>query len=86
MFILIPLIFVTLVFLGLKWVCDLLNLKFRVFVAAIGTGVVGYILAGAMIPHTDPQLWHYLIAPVIGGLVMGVGWVPSIRARLRTSV
>jgi uncharacterized membrane protein len=75
MIILIPLVFLALVFGVMKWVFTRMNSQSRLYLAAISAGWGGYGLVGVLVPHVDPQTWHYLTAPAFGGLVLVIGWV-----------
>jgi hypothetical protein len=74
MIVLIPLLLLATTFLALKWIWERFNLQARISIAAIGAGWTGYGMIGALVPHVDPQIWHYATAPAIGGFVLVLGW------------
>lgn len=80
MIILIPLLVAAFAFWALKWAWNHFNLPARLSATAVGAGWAGYGIIGALIPHTDPQLWHYASAPAVGILVLVLGWT-LINAR-----
>jgi hypothetical protein len=61
--------------LGLRWIFKQLSARSCLFIISAGLGWGGYGVLGTMIPHIDPQIWHYLSAPAIGGLALVVGWM-----------
>jgi hypothetical protein len=80
MIILVPLLVFALVLWILKLVFIRIDQRMWVYLAAISVGWGGYGVVGALIPHADPQIWHYLSAPALGGLALIIGFM-IVRVR-----